>query len=55
MTAAPGSGAAGKADGIRDVDRFKLGSVTKSLAAAQVMKLVEAGELSLDDLALIIS
>jgi hypothetical protein len=56
MTAAPGSGAAGKADGIRDVvvdDQFNIGSVTKSLAAAQVMQLVEAGELSLDDLALI--
>jgi hypothetical protein len=43
--------------GRRDVvvnDQFNIGSVTKSLAAAQVMQLVEAGELSLDDLALII-
>lgn len=48
------SGAAGSADGVRAVqvdDQFAIGSVTKSVVAAQVMQLVEAGELSLDDLA----
>lgn len=46
------SGAAGKADSSRDVgirDQFAIGSVTKSLVAAQVMQLVEAGRLGLDD------
>ena len=48
------SGAAGTADGIRPVqvdDQFAIGSITKSVIAAQVMQLVDAGELSLDDLA----
>ena len=46
------SGAAGKADGVRDVgldDQFAIGSVTKSVTVAQVMQMVEAGELALDD------
>jgi D-alanyl-D-alanine carboxypeptidase len=46
------SGTAGKADGLRDVkvnDQFAIGSVTKSVVAAQVMEMVEAGELALDD------
>jgi D-alanyl-D-alanine carboxypeptidase len=46
------SGATGKADGVRDVvvdDQFAIASVTKSLVAAQVMQMVEAGELALDD------
>ncbi|HEY6566752.1 MAG TPA: serine hydrolase domain-containing protein [Actinomycetota bacterium] len=46
------SGATGKADGVRDVrvdDQFAIASITKSLVAAQVMQLVEAGELGLDD------
>jgi CubicO group peptidase (beta-lactamase class C family) len=46
------SGAAGKADGVRDVlvnDQFAIGSLTKSVIAAQVMQMVEAGELDLDD------
>lgn len=46
------SGAAGTADGERDMradDQLAIGSVTKSLIAAQVMQLVEAGELALDD------
>lgn len=46
------SGAAGKADGVHDVElasQFGIASVTKSVVAAQVMQLVEAGELSLDD------
>jgi D-alanyl-D-alanine carboxypeptidase len=48
------SGATGKADGVRDVrvdDQFAIASVTKSVIAAQVMQMVEAGELALDDLA----
>ena len=48
------SGAAGKADDVRDVridDQFFIASITKSIVAAQVMQLVETGELSLDDLA----
>lgn len=46
------SGAAGKADGVRDVrvdDQFAIASVTKSVIAAQVMQMVEAGELGLDN------
>jgi D-alanyl-D-alanine carboxypeptidase len=45
------SGAAGKAHGFRDVevsDQFAIGSVTKSVIAAQVMQMVEVGELTLD-------
>jgi len=48
------SGASGKADGIRDVtieDQFSIASTTKTVTAAQVMQLVEAGQLGLDDLA----
>ena len=48
------SGATGKADGVRDVtsnDQFAIASVTKSVVAAQVMQMVEAGELGLDDTA----
>ena len=46
------SGATGKADGVRDVtvnDQFSIASITKAVTAAQVMQLVEAGELGLDD------
>jgi D-alanyl-D-alanine carboxypeptidase len=46
------SGATGKADGDRDVqvnDQFAIASITKSIIAAQVMRMVEAGELDLDD------
>jgi D-alanyl-D-alanine carboxypeptidase len=46
------SGAAGKADGVRDVrfdDQFAIASVTKPVIAAQVMQMVEAGEVALDD------
>ena len=46
------SGATGKADGVRDVtvdDQFSIASMTKAVTAAQVMQLVEAGELGLDD------
>jgi D-alanyl-D-alanine carboxypeptidase len=45
------SGATGSADGVRDVrveSQFGIASVTKSVTAAQVMQMVEAGELSLD-------
>jgi CubicO group peptidase (beta-lactamase class C family) len=45
------NGATGSADGVRDVrvdSQFGIASITKSVIAAQVMKLVEAGELSLD-------
>lgn len=48
------SGAAGKADTVRDVridTQFPIASVTKPIVAAQVMQMVEAGELGLDDLA----
>lgn len=48
------SGAAGTADGVRGMrvdDQFFIASITKSFVAAQVMQMVEAGELSLDDLA----
>jgi D-alanyl-D-alanine carboxypeptidase len=47
-------GAAGKADSVRDVtvdDQFAIASVTKSVVAAQIMQMIEAGELGLDDLA----
>ncbi|MDQ4143736.1 MAG: beta-lactamase family protein, partial [Actinomycetota bacterium] len=46
------SGGTGKADRVRDVrvdDQFAIGSITKSVIAAQVMQLVEAGALALDD------
>lgn len=46
------SGAVGKADGVRDMrinDQFAIASVTKPLVAAQVIQMVEAGELGLDD------
>jgi D-alanyl-D-alanine carboxypeptidase len=45
------SGATGSADGERDLrvdDQFAIGSVTKSVVAAQVMQMVEAGQLDLD-------
>jgi D-alanyl-D-alanine carboxypeptidase len=48
------NGATGKADDVRDVridDQFAIASVTKPVVAAQVMQMVEAGELGLDDLA----
>jgi CubicO group peptidase (beta-lactamase class C family) len=48
------SRAVGKADGVRDVrvdHQFGIASVTKSVIAAQLMQMVEAGELALDDLA----
>src|SRR5688572_17801349 len=44
------SGATGKADDVRDVtvnDQFSIASTTKAVTAAQVMQLVEAGELGL--------
>ena len=46
------SEAAGKADTVRDVrihDQFAIASVTKPIVAAQVMQMVETGELGLDD------
>ena len=46
------SGAAGKADGVRDVEvdsQFAIASITKTVIATQVMQMVEAGELGLDD------
>ena len=46
------SGAVGKANRVRDVginDQFAIGSVGKTLVAAQVMQMVERGELDLDD------
>ena len=46
------SGAVGKADTVRDVgvhDQFAIASVTKPIVAAQVMQMVDAGELGLDD------
>lgn len=48
------SGTTGKADGVRGLrvdDQFSIASITKSVIAAQVMLMVEAGELGLDDLA----
>ena len=47
------SGATGKADGVRAVTidtQFSIASTTKAITAAQVMQLVEAGDLGLDDL-----
>jgi len=46
------SGAAGTADGVRAMspaNQLAIGSITKSLVAAQVMQLVETGELRLDE------
>ena len=46
------SGAVGTADGVRDIrpdDQMAVGSITKSVIAAQVMQMLEAGELALDD------
>ena len=46
------SGTTGKADAVRDLrvdDQFAIASITKSVIAAQVMLMVEAGELGLDD------
>ncbi len=46
------SGTTGKADGVRGLqvdDQFAIASITKSVVAAQVMLMVEAGELRLDD------
>ena len=46
------SGTAGKADGVLDLQvdsQFGIASVTKSVVAAQVMQLVEAGDLALDE------
>lgn len=46
------SGTTGKADGVRDLgvdDQLVIASITKSVVAAQVMLMVEAGELALDD------
>jgi D-alanyl-D-alanine carboxypeptidase len=48
------SGAAGTADGTRAMEpaaQMAIGSITKSIVATQVMRLVDAGELSLDDAA----
>lgn len=48
------SGATATADGSRALqidDQFAIASITKSVVAAQLMLLVEAGEVSLDDLA----
>jgi len=47
------TGTTGTADGERDLrvdDQFAIASITKSVVAAQVMLMVEAGELALDDL-----
>ncbi len=47
------SGTTGKADGVRDLrvdDQFAIASITKSVVAAQIMLMVEADELALDDL-----
>ena len=46
------SGTTGKADGVRDLqvdDQFAVASITKTVVAAQVLLMVEAGELGLDD------
>jgi D-alanyl-D-alanine carboxypeptidase len=45
-------GVTGTADGTRDLrvtDQFAIGSITKTFVAAQLMQLVEAGELDLND------
>jgi D-alanyl-D-alanine carboxypeptidase len=45
-------GTTGKADGVRNLqvdDQFAIASITKSVVAAQVMLMVEADELGLDD------
>jgi CubicO group peptidase (beta-lactamase class C family) len=45
------SGATGSADGVHDIrvdSQFGIASITKSVIAAQVMQMVEAGDLSLD-------
>jgi D-alanyl-D-alanine carboxypeptidase len=45
------SGAVGTADGVHDLEvdsQFGIASVTKPIVAAQVMRMVEAGEISLD-------
>jgi CubicO group peptidase (beta-lactamase class C family) len=45
------SGAVGTADGVHDLEvdsQFGIASVTKSIVAAQLMQLVEAGEIELD-------
>ena len=46
------SGATGMADtshSLRPTDQFAIGSITKSVFAAQVMRLVETGDVALDD------
>ena len=46
------SGTTGTADGVRGLrvdDQFAIASITKSVVAAQVLLMVEAGELELDD------
>ncbi|HVM11288.1 MAG TPA: serine hydrolase domain-containing protein [Actinomycetota bacterium] len=46
------SGTVGTADGARDLqvdDQFAIASITKSVVAAQVMSMAEAGELGLED------
>lgn len=46
------SGTTGLADGVRQLqvdDQFAIASITKSVVATQVMLMVEAGELALDD------
>jgi D-alanyl-D-alanine carboxypeptidase len=46
------SGTTGKADGVRDLqvdDQFAIASIVKSVIAAQIMLMVEAGQLRLDD------
>lgn len=46
------TGAAGTADALRAMrpeDQMAIGSITKTIVAAQVMQLVEAGEMNLDD------
>jgi D-alanyl-D-alanine carboxypeptidase len=46
------AGATGKADGIRNLrvnDQFAIGSVTKTIVAAEVMRMVEYGLIDLDD------
>jgi D-alanyl-D-alanine carboxypeptidase len=48
------TGAAGTADGVRPMrpqSQMAIGSITKTIVAAQVMQLVEAGRIALDDTA----